>query len=137
MAQPEGPFETPEQARPIEAAIRDNLRRAAAAGVPLALGTDVNNPQVFPGYSAHEELALMVEAGLTPRQALEAASIGGASFLGRESNLGKIAPGYEADLLILRGNPFDDVLNTRALHAVVSDGRIVEGVISDDALNDQ
>ena len=126
----DAPFETPEQARPVEAAVRDNLRRAVAAGVALALGTDVNNPQVFPGYSAHEELALMVEAGLTPQQALEAATLGGASFVGKESRLGKIAPGYEADLLILAENPLEDVLNTRTLFAVVSDGRVVEDVVS-------
>ena len=124
------PFETPEQARPVEAAVRDNLRRAAAAGVPLALGTDVNNPQVFPGYSVHEELALMVEAGLTPARALAAATIGGALFLDRESSLGKIAPGYEADLLILSRNPLDDVLNTRTLYAVVSDGRINDDIVT-------
>ena len=124
------PFETPEQARLVEAAIRDNLRRAGAASVPLALGTDVNNPQVFPGYSAHEELALMVEAGLTPAQALAAATTGGASFLGKESSLGRIASGYEADLLILSGNPLDDILNTRTLRAVIHDGRVVDDIVS-------
>ncbi|MEM7351163.1 MAG: amidohydrolase family protein [Acidobacteriota bacterium] len=126
----DSPFETPEQAQAVEAAVRDNLRRAAATGVPLALGTDVNNPQVFPGYAAHEELALMVEAGLTPQQALAAATLGGASFLGKASTLGRVAPGYEADLLILSANPLQDVLATRTLVAVVHDGRVVEDVVS-------
>ena len=124
------PFETPEQARPVEAAVRDNLRRAAAAGVPLALGTDVNNPHVFPGYSVHEELALMVEAGLTPAQALAAATTGGAAFLDKTSSLGRIAPGYEADLIILHRNPLDDVLNTRTLESVIHNGRVVDDVVS-------
>ncbi len=66
-----------------------------------------------------------------PAQALAAASTGEASFLGKESSLGRIASGYEADLLILMKNPLDDVLSTRALHAVVSNGRIVDNVVSE------
>ncbi len=123
------PF-TPEVAEVVMAAVRDNLRRAAAAGVSLALGTDVNNPTVFPGYSAHEELALMVEAGLTPAQALVAATKGGAAFLEKDSSLGKIAPGYEADLLLLAENPLVDIVNTRTLLSVISDGQVIEDVVS-------
>jgi imidazolonepropionase-like amidohydrolase len=124
------PFDTPEEALAIQAALYDNLRRAVAAGVPLALGTDVNNPTVFPGYSAHEELALMVEAGLTPAQALTAATQGGAAFLEKETSLGRIAPGYAADLLLLTGNPLEDILHTRTLHTVIHHGHVVEGVVT-------
>lgn len=116
------PADTPEGATAIEAALRDNLRRAAAAGVPLALGTDVNNPRVFPGYSAHQELALMVDAGLTPAQALTAATVGGAAFLEQEESLGKLATGYRANLLLLEDNPLDDIRHTRSLREVVIDG---------------
>ena len=123
-------FETPEEVRSVQDALRDNLQRAAGFGVPLALGTDVNNPAVFPGYSAHEEMALMVEAGLTPASVLQAATTGGASFLGRDSTLGRIAPGYEADLLIVRENPLENIMGTRTLHAVIRDGRLVDGVVS-------
>ncbi|MCH9650721.1 MAG: amidohydrolase family protein [Deltaproteobacteria bacterium] len=128
------PFQSAEVASVVEAAVQDNLRRAAAAGVPLALGTDVNNPQVFPGYSVHEELALMVEAGLSPAQALAAATTGGASFLEKETSLGRIAPGYEADLLILTKNPLESILNSRSLAAVVNDGRIVDDVVSQEGI---
>lgn len=121
---------TAEEADGLRETLFDNLRRAAAAGVSLALGTDVNNPSVFPGYSAHEELELMVEAGLTPAQALVAATVGGASLLGRESTLGRIEPGYEADLLILRRSPLEDILNTRTLHSVIHDGRLLEDVVA-------
>ena len=124
------PLGSAEEARQVQRSLYGNLVRAASAGVPLALGTDVNNPQVFPGYSAHEELALMVEAGLTPAQALAAATVGGASFLQKESSLGRIEPGYEADLLIVAGNPLENILNTRALRAVVRNGRLVEGIVS-------
>ncbi len=124
------PVDPPEMVEPMKQALQDNLRRAHEAGVPLALGSDVNNPTVFPGYSAHEELALLVEAGLTPAQALKAATIGGASFLEKEASLGRIASGYEADLLILKENPLEDILNTRTLYAVVHDGQVVDDVVS-------
>lgn len=128
------PAESAEQIAEIEAAIQGNLRRAAAAGVPVALGTDTNNPSVFPGYSAHEELALMVEAGLSPAQALEAATSGGASFLGLEETLGNIAPGFEADLLLLTKNPLEDIRFSRSIHRVVLDGRIHTDVVADTGL---
>lgn len=108
----------------------DNLRRAAAAGVPIALGTDVNNPFVFPGYSAHEELALMVRAGLTPAQALHAGTQGGAAFLRRSDQIGRLAPGYEADILLLARNPLTQIENSRSIIAVIADGQSVTEVVS-------
>jgi imidazolonepropionase-like amidohydrolase len=108
----------------------DNLRRAAAAGVPIALGTDVNNPFVFPGYSAHEELSLMVRAGLTPAEALRAGTVGGAAFLRRPEQVGRIAPGYEADFVLLARNPLERIENSRSIIAVFADGERVAGVVS-------
>lgn len=124
------PHDTQEEALAFERALEDNIRRVAEAGVPLALGTDTNNATVFPGYSAHEELALMVKAGLSPARALAAATAGGAAFLQKEKTLGRIATGYEADILLLAGNPLEDILLTRALHTVLDDGRLVAGVVS-------
>ncbi len=114
----------------LEAVIFENLRRASAAGVPIALGTDVDNPSVFPGYSAHEELELMVAAGLTPAQALAAATTGSAAFLGKQESLGRIAVGHEADLLLLRRNPLEDILHTRSIYSVIHDGRVLDDVVS-------
>lgn len=108
----------------------DNLRRASVAGVPIALGTDVNNPFVFPGYSAHEELAWMVRAGLTPAQALHAGTQGSAAFLRRSDRVGRLAPGYEADLLLLARNPLTQIENSRSIIAVISDGQHVAEVVS-------
>jgi imidazolonepropionase-like amidohydrolase len=110
----------------------DNLRRASLAGVPIALGSDVNNPFVYPGYSAHEELAWMVKAGLTPAQALRAGTIGSAAFLKASNHLGQIAPGHEADLIILARNPLDAIENSRSIVAVISDGYLVPEPVSAD-----
>jgi imidazolonepropionase-like amidohydrolase len=109
----------------------DNLRRAAAAGVPIALGSDVNNPFVYPGYSAHEELAWMANVGMTPAQALRAGTVGSAAFLGASGRLGRIAEGYEADLVLLARNPLERAENSRSIVAVVADGHRVENVVSD------
>lgn len=110
--------------------VTDNFRRAAAAGVPIALGTDVGNPFVFPGYSAHEELSWMVRAGLTPAQALQAATVGGAAFLRRWEQVGRLAPGYEADFVLLARNPLDRIENSRSIVAVFADGERVADVVS-------
>ena len=110
----------------------DNLKRAAAAGVPVALGTDVNNPFVFPGYSAHEELSWMVRAGLTPAEAIRAATLGSAAMLHRSPRIGRIAPGYEADLLLLARNPLIRIENSRSIVTVIADGAVVPDVVSAD-----
>ena len=108
----------------------DNLRRAAAAGVPIALGTDVGNPFVFPGYAAHEELSWMVRAGLSPAQALQAATLGGAAFLDRPDQVGRLAPGYRADILLLADNPLLTIENSRSIVAVIANGARVDDVVS-------
>jgi len=122
--------ESPESIAEWESALRDNLRRAHQAGVPIALGTDTNNPQIFPGYAVHEELKLMVDAGLQPQAALESATSTAAEFLGQQEHLGSLAPGFRADVIALRKNPLEDVLNTRTIEFVISNGTILEGVIS-------
>lgn len=107
-----------------------NLRRAAAAGVPIALGTDVNNPFVFPGYSAHEELVLMVRAGLTPAEALHAATAGSAAFLRASDRIGALAQGFDADLVLLSRNPLDRIENSRNIVTVIAGGRVIEQVVT-------
>jgi imidazolonepropionase-like amidohydrolase len=107
-----------------------NLRRAAAAGVPIAVGSDVNNPFVYPGYSAHEELVWMVKAGMTPLQVLRAGTLGGAEFLGAKDRLGRIAPGFEADIILLSRNPLQKIESSRTIVAVIADGRRIDDVVS-------
>ena len=108
----------------------DNLKRAAAAGVRIAMGSDVNNPFVFPGFSAHEELSYMVRAGLSPAQALRSATVGSAEFVRSSTRLGRVAPGYEADLVVLAANPLDRIENSRRIVAVISNGQPIADPVS-------
>ncbi len=102
------------------------LKSAYDAGVPIVGGSDTGNPFVFPGYSMHEELALMVEAGLTPMEALVSATRRAAEMVGAADTFGTVEPGKRADLLILGGDPLADIRNTRTLEVVVQGGRIVD-----------
>ena len=93
------------------------------AGVPFMAGTDTAaGVHVFPGFSLHEELALFVSAGLTPMQALQTATRNPAEFMGRLDDMGTVAKGKLADLVLLDANPLDDISNTRRIHAVVLAG---------------
>jgi imidazolonepropionase-like amidohydrolase len=96
------------------------------AGVPLLAGSDVNNPHVFPGFALHDELALFVEAGLSPEAALTAATVSPARYFGATDSLGTIAVGKLADLVLLDADPLADIRNTRRIRAVVLNGRLLE-----------
>jgi imidazolonepropionase-like amidohydrolase len=102
------------------------LKSAHDAGVPIVGGSDTGNPFVFPGYSMHEELAMMVEAGLTPMEALVAATRRAAEMLGAESTFGTVESGKRADLLILGRDPLEDIRNTRTLETVIQGGDIID-----------
>ena len=99
--------------------------RMHAAGVPIGAGTDTPITQAIPGYSLHTELELLVRSGLTPMQALHAATVQPARFFGMTGELGSIAPGMRADLVLLRDDPLEDITHTRAIGGVVSRGRWV------------
>ena len=89
-------------------------------------GTDTTAPFVFPGSSLHEELGLLVRAGLTPMQALQAATKLPAEFLGRLQTQGTIELGKSADLLLLDANPLDDIQNTQKIRAVILRGKLLD-----------
>lgn len=93
------------------------------AGVPILTGTDLSLAYVYPGFSLHDELAFLVEAGLPPLEALKAATIGPARFLGLERSLGTVEPGKTADLVLLDADPLADIRNTRRIAGVVVNGR--------------
>jgi imidazolonepropionase-like amidohydrolase len=103
-----------------------NLKTLADAGAPIAFGTDTGPPARFQGYFEHEELRLMVEAGLTPTQALVAATSGAAKCLGLKS-VGSLEPGAWADFLVLRDDPRTDIRNTHSLESVwIAGNRVPE-----------
>lgn len=103
-----------------------NLVRAHRAGVTLVTGTDSGNPLVFHGPAIHRELQLWVEAGVPPAVALQAATRNAAAFLGAGDRLGLIHPGYEANLLLIDGNPLEDIASTERISLVIYKGGRVE-----------
>ncbi len=104
------------------------------AGVPILAGTDTTAPFVFPGSSLHEELALLVQAGLTPMQVLEAATKLPAEFLGKQQTQGTIEQDKIADLLLLDANPLDDIHNTQKICAVILHGKLLDRSFLDEIL---
>jgi imidazolonepropionase-like amidohydrolase len=96
------------------------------AGVPMLAGSGagLGNPHTFAGFSLHDELALLPEAGLPPIEALRAATVNPARFLNLTDSLGSIDRGMVADLVLLDANPLDDIRNTQRIRAVVVDGRL-------------
>ena len=94
-----------------------------AAGVEILAGSDTPNPYVFPGFGLHDELALLVQAGLTPLQALKTATYNPAKFLEMTDSIGTIEKGKLADLVLLDANPLDNIRNTQRIYAVVANGR--------------
>ena len=104
---------------------RANLLRAWKAGVPLAMGTDAGNPLVFHGPSLHHELQLWVQAGIPPEVALEAATRNAAKLLRADRRFGTIRKGLEANLLLVDGNPLQDISATERISLVVFEGERV------------
>jgi imidazolonepropionase-like amidohydrolase len=97
---------------------------AYRAGVPILAGTDANDTYAFPGSGLHDELEELVKAGLTPAEALRAATSSPARYFGVEAEYGSIAMGKAADLILLRENPLSDIRNTRSIEAVILGGRL-------------
>ena len=102
----------------------ENFSRQAKAGIRYGMGTDSGPTARFPGYFAHWELELMVKAGITPLQALTAATGANAEFMGAK-DIGTLEPGKWADLLVLDKSPIADIRNTRTIHQVFVAGRAV------------
>ena len=104
------------------------------AGVKIIAGTDVLNPYCFPGFSLHDELQLLVESGLTPMQALQAATKNAAEFSNKLDVLGTVEEGKIADLVLLDANPLIDISNTTQISTVIFDGRVNSREMLDEML---
>lgn len=100
---------------------------AARTGVPVIPGTDVNYlaPYQFAGFSLHDELALLVRSGLSPMQAIQAATLDAARTVDLHHVSGTVTPGKFADLLVVDDNPLADIRNTQRIHAIVTNGRLI------------
>jgi imidazolonepropionase-like amidohydrolase len=102
----------PEKLAAVEGSHRERLLMTHAlhrAGARLLLGTDCGNPFVIAGFSVHEELANLVDAGLTPYQALLTGTRDAAEFVVATGEFGVVAPGARADLILTDGDPLEDV----------------------------
>jgi Amidohydrolase family len=102
------------------------LRQIHKAGVPILAGTDCLNPFCLPGFSMHDELGLLVEAGLTPLEALRAATLNPAIFQKQEDQFGSIRAGLRADMVLLNANPLEDISNTKSIEAVFLNGKYID-----------
>jgi imidazolonepropionase-like amidohydrolase len=108
------------------------------AGVPLLAGTDTAwiQPYTYAGFSLHDELALLVKAGLTPMESLQTATINPARFLGMEKALGTIEKGKVANLVLLDADPVSDIRNTQKIDSVVLKGKLLTRTDLDKLLQD-
>lgn len=106
------------------------------ANVEFLAGTDTAFPSVYPGFSVHEELALFVESGFSPGEALKTATYNPAKFLGMLDRLGTVEKGKLTDLVLLDANPLEDIHNTQRIRAVVLNGRYMDRAALDKLLAD-
>jgi len=112
----------------------------ADAGVTILAGSDAANWGTIHGYSLHRELLNLVEAGLSPWQALAASTTDAGAFLGRSFG---VQPGDEANLVVLSASPIEDIRNTQQISMVIQHGRVIDrdtleipGFASSDVLSD-
>lgn len=130
---------TPEDWAAFRAKFREDLKlvgRMHRAGVGIIAGSDDMNPYSFPGFSLQDELALLVEAGLSPMEAIQASTKEAARFMGQLDRRGTIEPGKIADLVLLDHDPLADIHNSRSIRAVVLGGKLIPRVALDSMLTD-
>jgi hypothetical protein len=120
LEQPPAPRE---QQQEFTALRRRFIKTLYDSGVPFLLGSDAPQFWNVPGFSAHRELGALVAAGLTPYQALRTGTVNVARFLGEEGVSGVVRQGARADLILVDGNPLQDIANTLRISGVVVNGR--------------
>jgi imidazolonepropionase-like amidohydrolase len=103
-----------------------NLRKVWDAGITVVMGSDAGNIGTLHGPAVFREMQMMVEAGLTPLEVLRSATTNGAVAMGLAGQIGAIAPGMLADLVVLDADPLEDVSNASRVRLVVKGGAVVE-----------
>lgn len=103
----------------------EHVAAARRAGVRFLAGTDTSIPYIYPGFSLHDELALLVQAGFTPLQALQTATSNPSRYFGMEKSAGGIRPGMTADLVLLGADPLEDIAHTKRIDAVIARGKLL------------
>lgn len=106
--------------------IMQTLPKMAKIGVPIMAGTDAPIGFLTPGASLHEEIIMLVDAGLSPIAAIGAATYEPARFLGLETGQGSIAPKMKADLILLGANPLTDIQNIKLIETVIKNGIVID-----------
>ena len=101
------------------------IERLLARGVPIGAGTDTPIGLGIPGYSLHTELEFLVQGGMTPQQALYAATVTPAEFFRMADTIGRVTQGMRADLVLLGDNPLTDIRHSRSVEAVMLAGEWV------------
>jgi imidazolonepropionase-like amidohydrolase len=101
------------------------------ANIPILAGTDLGSAGMVPGETLHDEMALLVEVGFPPVEALRAATRNPTLFLGLGDSLGRVDSGYVADLVLLEANPLTDIHNTRRIAGVIQAGSVLSGSVLD------
>lgn len=127
-----------ERRHALNTTFRGLVPKLNAAGVTLLAGSDTgaSNSYVYQGISLHQEMAALVETGIFPLEALRAATINGAEFLKVDDYYGSIEEGKSGDLLILDGNPLEDILNSRKINTLILDSRVYSKGDLDQMLED-
>jgi imidazolonepropionase-like amidohydrolase len=110
-----------EKERQVGTRQRQNFTAALEAGAVIAFGTDAG---VFPHGHNARQLSRMTRFGMTPLQALQAATITNAELFGLEDEIGRVRPGYRADLIAVNGDPLEDIETLERVEFVMKDGRV-------------
>lgn len=113
---------------------RELVRAFVAADIPVLAGTDAQVPGVVPGFSMHDELAALTRAGMSNRQALEAATRRPCEWLNLLADCGTVEVGKRADLILLEADPLADISNSRRIFAVILGGRYLSRAMLDQRL---
>ena len=104
-------------------------------GVKLLAGTDFPNAYVFPGFSLHDELELMVKGGMSALDALKSATLNAAIFMNKENDFGSVEVGKLASLVLLNKNPLENIENTTSIETVILRGRVIDRTTLDKMLS--